>query len=226
MAEVKKSYAGALIFSLFVLIFPLVTVFFSKSGLDKYKDMRGQMEFLKDSIRVNFDDTPMYWNAKLDNEFIQGKLILVGFWEQKCQEAIDESINKLKEIHGQFNKLDKNKILFIIHAEDYTSDSTWALDSYVDKWQVDTSIWKFSKSRASFKNYKLKGDKNCSTVVMLDGRVSRKDGSGDYKKGPLLCSRYDIHNKEEMQQLLRDMAIIMPAKQRKSIVYKPEEKLY
>jgi len=226
MAEEKKSYTGAFIFIIFVLVFPLVTVYFSKFGLDKYKDMRGDMEFLKDSIRVNFDDTPMYWNAKLDNESIEGKLILVGFWEENCQKDIDEVMNRLKEVHGQVDKADKHKILFIVHAEDYTQDSTWTLNRYVDAWDVDTTLWKFSKSTAGIKDYKLKGDNNCSTIVMLDGRVSRKDGSDDYKKGPLLCSHYDIKNKEEMQQLLRDMAIIMPAKQRKSIEYKAEEKLY
>ena len=222
---IKKNRTGALIFCIFVFGLPLLTVFFSKSGLDRYKDFRGEMAFLNDSIRINYDNSALYWDAKLDNEYIKGKLVLASFWNKACQESIEVVIDSLKKVQSQFNREDQKKMLFIVHVDGYNQDSTWALQPYIDKWGIDTSDWKFTM-RYNLGNYQLKEDKNCTTVVMLDGRVSKKDDSGDYKRGPLMCSHYNIRDGKAIQQMMKHMAVIMPKKGRKKIVYKADEKLY
>lgn len=225
MSEPKKNPLGALVFCIFVFVLPLMTVYFSKSGLDKHKDLKGEMTFFEDSIRVNMDGLPVHWNAALSNEFVKGKLVLVNFWDGACDEKIDEVVSALKKMHSQLNKEDQHKILFVMQTEDHSQDSLWALNDYVKKWEVDTTNWKFVQ-QVDKKAYQLAPTSNCFTTVMLDGRVARKDDSGDYKRGPLMCHHYAINDAKDVEAMLKHMAVIMPSKKRKSIEYKADEKLY
>ncbi len=220
----QKNRIGALIFCLFVFGFPLLTVYFSKSGLDKYKDMRSEMTFLKDSFRVDFNDVPMVYDEKILNKNLKGKLILSASWNEDCQSPLVSVVDTLKMIQNHFNSEDQNKMLFFIHTNNHFQN--WEhLDSCVSLWNIDTAIWKFSNS-AVLKDYRFNDQNYCTSLVMLDGRVSRKDDSNDYLKGPLLCENYNLNNRDNTLNLLQNMAVIMPAKQRKSIQFKNEEKLY
>lgn len=225
MSEKKKNPVAAIIFLMFVVVLPIVTVIFSKTGLDKYKGIRSEMQFLGDSIRVDFDHLSTHWNTSLTNESIRGKLVLAGFWDYSCKDKMGAFVDSLKSLQNNFSKEDQKKLLFVLHTEDFSQDSTWSLDAYVDAWQIDTSYWKFTKG-IDRTRYKMENEKNCFSIAILDGRVSRKDDSENYKKGPLLCDYYDLKDGEVVKQLLRHLAIIMPAKQRKKIEWKQEENLY
>jgi len=225
MPEKKKNPIVAIIFLIFVVVLPVVTVIFSKTGLDKYKGIRSEMQFLSDSIRVNFNNLSTFWDAGLSNESIRGKLVVVGFWDYACKDQIGGFVDSLKSLQSNFSKEDQAKLLFVLHTEDFRQDSTWSLDKYATTWEIDTTAWKFTKG-IDRGRYKMETEKNCFSVAILDGRVSRKDDSGNYKKGPLLCDYYDLEDKEIVKKLLRHLAIIMPAKQRKKIEWKQEEKLY
>lgn len=225
MSETKKNPLAAVVFFLMVIVLPLITVYFSKFGLDAYKDLRSEMPFLKDSIRVNFNDLNTYWNAELNNEFIKEKMVFVAFADNDCKEKLGETIDFLKKILNKFEKDDQHKMLFVVHAIDETQDSTWSLEAHVKDWQLDTSAWKFTKN-ANLQAYLLKPENKCPTIVLLDGRVSRKDKTNNYKKGPLLCAHYNIKDEKTLEQLLKHIPVLMPKKERKSIQYKAEEKLY
>lgn len=222
----KKNYIGAIIFCLVIFGFPAVTVYLTKEGLDTYKDMRSEMPFLKDSIRVSFDDLPTYWDVPLSNESVYEKMIFVGFWNAACEQTIPEVVTFLKGIQAKFNREDQQKILFVVQGEDHSADSTWSLDTYVNEWKVDTNLWKFTK-KVNTEGYKLADSNNkCGTIVLFDGRVSKKDDTGNYKKGPLMCEHYNIKDKDTEERLLKHMSILMPKKERKKIEYKAEESLY
>ena len=115
-------------------------------------------------------------------------------------------------------------MIVLIHTAN-SFDAVNSLDSCVQAWKLDTSIWKFSDVDF-LKQYRFEDAGYCSSLVLLDGRVSRKDDSGDYMKGPLLCEHYNLSIREDKLKLLQNMAVIMPSKQRKSIVFKEDEKLY
>lgn len=227
MSENKKNPIAAIVFILFVVVLPIVTVVFSKIGLDKYKDIRSEMPFLKDSIRVDFNQQTVALQAGLSNELIRGKMVFAGFWDQSCATEVDELIQGLKEVQANFKEEDQHKMLFVVHFDEKTlaQDSTWNLQSYVDRWKLDTTQWRFTKG-ASKAAYQLPTTANCQTAVLLDGRVSRKDTTKNYRNGPLLCAHYDLNDQKVVQDLLRHMAVIMPAKQRKKIEWKAEEELY
>lgn len=221
----KKNLIGAIIFIFFVAVLPIMTVVFSKTGLDKYKNIRSEMRFLNDSVRVDFDALTTYQNTTLNNEFIRGQLVVAGYWTQQCAPKMEHFIDQVKDLQGQLSKDDQGKLLFVIHTDDFSQDSTWALEPYLGKWKLDTSSWKFVEGGGKTR-YQMPSDVGCSTIALLDGRVSRKDSTGNYLQGPLLCDYYDLNQQAEVEKLLRHMAVIMPAKQRKKIKYQPTEKLY
>lgn len=224
-AAPKKNWLGALIFLTFIAILPVMTVVFSKTGLDKYKNIRSEMRYLKDSTRVDFDALTTHQNAFLGNEMIRGQLVIAGFWTKECQPKVDQLITQVKDLQGQLSKDDQGKLLFVVHTDDFSQDSTWALPTYLNKWKLDTSSWKFVHGNGKSR-YQVPNDVGCSTIALLDGRVSRKDSTNNYLQGPLLCDYYDLNEQAEVEKILRHLAVIMPAKQRKKIEYKPEDKLY
>ncbi len=221
----KKNWIGALLFVIFVAVLPIMTVVFSMTGLNKYKDIRSEMRYLKDSTRVDFNAFNTYQNTILDNEMIRGQLVVAGYWNAQCDQKMEGFIRQIKALQGNLSRDDQGKLLFVIHTEDFSADSTWAIESYVNKWQLDTSNWKFTKG-GDKERYKMPNDVSCSTIALLDGRVSRKDSSNNYLQGPLLCDYYDLDAQVEVETLLRHIAVIMPKKQRKKIVHRAEEKLY
>lgn len=225
MSEKKKNPVAAMIFLLFVVGFPVLTVLFSKMGLDKHKGIRSEMQFLKDSIRVDFSQLSTFGGEALINESIRGKLVFAGFWDYTCKDEMGEFIDSLKSLRNNFSKEDQKKLLFVIHTEDFSQDSTWSLEASIAEWEIDTINWKFTKG-IDRGRYKMETEHTCFSVAVLDGRVSRKDDSNNYLKGPLLCDYYDLKDVRTVEDLLRHMAVIMPLKQRKKIEWKQEEKLY
>jgi hypothetical protein len=208
----------------FVFAFPLLTVYFSKSGLDKYKNMRSEMHFLNDSIRVDFDNIDLLLQDTLNNKRLKDRLIIAVSWNQQCQGSMVDMIDSVKAVQGYFSEEDNRKMTLLIHVPNFFNTSVM-LDSCIRAWDIDTSIWKFSNN--SFLNqYRFEDTSFCSSLVLLDGRVSRKDNTKNYLKGPLLCEQYHLGVTGQKQKLLQNMAVIMPSKQRKSIVFKEDEKLY
>jgi hypothetical protein len=225
MSEKKKNPIGAIIFLMFVIVLPVMTVVFSKLGLDKHKGFRGEMQFLTDSIRVDFNNLSTFQNASLTNESIRGKLVLAGFWDYACKDQMGTLVDSLKSLRNNFNTEDQGKLLFVIHTEDFSQDSTWSFEESIATWEIDTSDWKFTKG-IDRGRYNMQTEKNCFSIAVLDGRVSRKDTTDNYKTGPLLCDYYNLKEEIRVQDLLRHIAVIMPKKQRKKIEWKQEEKLY
>lgn len=221
----KKNHAAAIIFCIIIFVLPALTLYFTKAGLDSYKEMRSEMPFLKDSIRISLDGLPTYWDTELSNESIRDKMIFVSFWDTECQQTAPEVVSFLKKVQSNFNKEDQAKMLFVLQGMDHSQDSTWDLKSYVLDWKVDTSFWKFTKT-SNADDYALENLDKCATVVLFDGRVSRKDTTGNYKNGPLLCEYYNIKEADTEERMLKHMAILMPKKERKKIEYKADEKLY
>lgn len=221
----KKNLLGAVVFCVFVFALPLLTVYFSKSGLDKYKDMRSEMRFLKDSIRIDYDAITLFLDDSISNESLKGSLILSACWNEQCSRPLVDLIDSIKSVQSYFSEEDNRKMMVLLHIPQTFDTFQLALDSCIKSWSVDTAVWKFSNEPYT-QQYRFEDDTHCNALVLLDGRVSRKDDSGNYLKGPLLCEYYNLDSNEEKLKLLQNMAVIMPAKQRKSIVFKEDEKYY
>ena len=203
MTTARKNPLTFFFFIVFIIVFPLVTVFFSKSGLDRYRELKSEMNLYKDSIIIDLGSDTLATN---------GRLVVVGFWEENCKH-IDELVQHFKAINLEFTEIDRKKIRFLLHSPDFSQDSTRSLNSYINKWAIDTNRWIF-KDRAMIEDYKLKdAAASCSTAILLD------------VKGQV-CDRYNILDKKEREKLMQDMVMVLPKKDRKHIEFRAEEKLY
>lgn len=217
----KKNPTVIIAFVLFIVIFPIATVWFSKTGLDRYKGIRNEMRFLEDSIRVNFEDLTLVYGDALSNASLKGKLILAGFNKDNCLPTL---VEEMKAVQAYLSEEDQKKLLFFVHTNQLElSDSL--IHAYYITLEIDSSQWKLVNA-AMPSRYQIEALEGCATVALMDGRVSRKDKTNNYLKGPLLGDYYNLEERQEVESLLRHMAILMPAKRRKSITYKAEEKLY
>ncbi len=217
----KKSPAAIFAFVLFIVVLPFATVLFSKVGLDRYKGIRSEMRFLQDSVRVNFEDLAVLDGGQLSNVGIRGKLVMAGFDRDNCLPSL---VGGMKAIQQRLSKDDQKKILFVLHMNQLElSDSL--IQAYRTELQIDSSQWKLVNGAVPSR-YRIENLEGCTTIALLDGRVSRKDKTDNYLKGPLLGDYYNLKSQQDTEALLRHMAILMPAKKRKSITYKAEEKLY
>lgn len=225
MTDKEKSPTAIIAFVLFIVVLPIATVIFSKTGLDRYKEIRGEMRFLKDSIRVDFNQVISVDGATLNNGYIRGKLVLTGFANGDCSKKVETLVQEMKRVQERLSAEDQRKILFVLHIDPSTlSDST--VGEYRESLGVtDTSQWKLVEGGTPAR-YQIEEGSTCTTIALLDGRVSRKDKSDNYLKGPLLGDYYKLQEQLDEEALLRHMAILMPAKKRKSIEYKADTKLY
>ena len=186
--------------------------------------MRSEMHFLNDSIRVDFDNIELLLQDTLNNKRLKDRLIIAVSWNQQCQGSMVDMIDSVKAVQGYFSEEDNRKMTLLIHVPNFFNNSVM-LDSCISAWDIDTSVWKFSNN-SFLDQYRFEDISFCSSLVLLDGRVSRKDNTKNYLKGPLLCEQYNLGIVGQKQKLLQNMAVIMPSKQRKSIVFKEDKKLY
>lgn len=217
-SKAQKNYWGAAVFLAFVFILPIVTVMFSKTGLDKFKKMKSDITFINDSIRIDLSSLSRSNGDSIKNPSVVNKLIFVVTDQSECGN-LDLLLDSISRIRSQFNNEDQFKFVFYyLDHKEYLMDS---INHSSDK--IDTSIYTVLNGSIDFK---VKDVETCNSVVLLDGRVSRKDKTDNFKKGPLLCDVYDVRKYQDNQRLMEDIALLMPAKQRKSITFEEDEKLY
>lgn len=217
----RKNPTAIVAFVLFIVLLPIATVLFSKIGLDRYKGIRSEMRFLKDSVRINFEDLIVLGGGHLSNASIKGKLVMVGFDQDNCLPTL---VKEMKGIQQQLSEGDQSKVLFVLHLNERNGADS-LLQVHRNQLQLDSTQWKLVNA-AKPNRYQIELLEGCATIALLDGRVSRKDKTENYLKGPLLGDYYNLKKQEDVEALLRHMAILMPAKKRKSITYKAEDKLY
>jgi len=221
-----KKILGVAMFLLFVVIMPLLTIYFSKSGLDTYKEIRNEMRFYKDSLHVNLDKKLTLSGDTLKNELLVERTVLVSFWNDNCKESFGKTLQTIEKIKQNFSKEDNNKIVSLIHVGNLTKDSTWSFGQYADQWKIDSSDWFLVTGAVNHATYKINPKEACHSVAILDGRVSRKDDTKDYLKGPILCDNYDLTDTTVVKKMLRNMVIVLPKKDRKRLEFKADKKLF
>lgn len=214
----QKNYKGAAVFMAFVFILPVITVMFSKTGLDKFKKMKSDIAYINDSIRIDLSALSSFNGDSIKNTSVVNKLIFVVTDQIECG-SLDLVLDSISRIRSQFNSEDQFKFVFY-----YLDRKGYSMDSFNHVYnKIDTNVYAVLNGPIDFK---VKDVETCNRVVLLDGRVSRKDKTDNYKKGPLLCDVYDVRKYEDNQRLMEDIALLMPAKQRKTLTFEEDEKLY
>lgn len=220
----KKSAFGFFVFFFFIGFLPIATFFFSYFGLGVHKNIKSEMRFFQDSIRINFAGLNTYVGDTLNNADLVEQIAVVAFWEQGCD--IQKTVQLLKDQRAAFGAEDQGKMQTIIHRIDNpTPDSTWNATDFMLQNRLDTFGWKILEG-VHGEAYPFLKEKKCDIIALLDGRVSRKDKTGGYVNGPILADYYDMTDAIQRAKLLRNITIVLPKKARKSIEFKADEKLF
>lgn len=219
MGNSKKSLAIiALMF--FGLAIPIMTVLFSKFGLDRYKEMKAEMVFLKDSIQIKDFDLVSFQDQGLSKKDVEGKVFIINYVDAQCPETeLTQTIEELKRIQKEYKQEDGHKILFLTHLQIPATDSTTTAIQYVQKYKIDTVNWKIAvQPQGNIQelvtvNYKLPQEKLYSTLAVVDPRG-------------YLCNHYNTADKENINKMITHMTVLIPVKERKKLEYRADKKLY
>jgi hypothetical protein len=201
MSAVKKNPLAFIVFVLFIVFLPLLTVFLSRAGLQKNKVYKSDMSLLKDSILVDYNEL---------NEATTNKVVLVAQINKDCSA---QTLQALKSINNRFVKKDRKKIKFILQTNLEIQDSTWSSKAQYEAWEIDSAQW-FINPSIKAQSFKLLDDNQLCNRVALVNSVGQ------------LCEHYVLGDTAEHERLVKHMVLVLPKKERKKIEYKADKKLY
>lgn len=207
---------GFVIIPLLVL-FPLITVYLSSSGLKANKKIKAEMKYYKDSLRIpNNNFLSLYKNIETNRDFYNEKILVVQFYDKDCKDC-EKVWSEMKRIQMEFSKKTKR-----VHLLTYVLNDEESLDSLkirMDYYKIDTSSWDIlvSKDQEMYefvKQLKVDSSKANKTIVLAD------------RKG-IITNYYNALSKEDINNLMRHTTMLLPAKaDRRKIKYKREKDLY
>lgn len=207
-----------LFFVLFIAVFPLATVYFSKSGLDLHKVIKSDMAFHQDSIRINMKDLPTNRGALTNNQFYQRSALYIHSLDSTESIRLHRSL--FDEVIPLLSEEDKRKIDFIFSMND---SLFYATRRYNWNELIDTAQFYFMDSPLDID---ILHSSDVNTVVLLDGRVSRKEKGDKYLNGPILCDTFNITNKISYDRFMKALVMVLPKGNRKRLEFKSDEKLF
>lgn len=190
----------------FLVIMPIVTVSFSKFGLDRYRAIKREMRLLADSVAMQPFLAISAQGDTFTNESTKGRLLVLHFFENAQSNAAWTEMSRLqKELN---DSEDKGKILFL--SNQLTADTLTnlpALDSFNAFVLVKTPAEDFLKTS------RVSRDKAASTLVLVD-------------VNGLMCDVYDANNPDEINQMLKHISLIMPKTKRRRYEFRADANLY
>ncbi len=208
--QTKTSKGFILAFVLFLVIAPILTVSFSKFGLDSFRNAKKELPLLKDSIRL---DSFLSVASNLDtftNASIKGRLAIFHFFEDNNSPAWAE----MRRVQREYSKDIQDNLKMLYLSLPMRGDSSFLADNGV---KMDSTNWfvlaKNLQAQAIFNKAKIMPQDAKYQLLLVDARG-------------YLCKAYDSRNKDEINQMLRHISIIMPKTKRKKYVYKKDNTFF
>ncbi len=208
-AKTKSSKAFLVAAALFLVIAPVLTVSFSKFGLDRFRQAKVEMELLKDSIRLDSFVAISSSADTFSNLSIKGRLAIFHFFEDNNSPAWAE----MRRVQREYTK-EKQDNLKLLYLSLPLLDSGLVADNAV---KMDSTNW-----------FVL--DQNITTKMLLD-KAKIKPEDAKYQlllvdaRG-YLCKIYDSRKKDDINQMLRHISIVMPKTRRKKYVYRKDNTFF
>lgn len=213
----KKGMYGILIVVIMgVLGFSVLMM--SRAGLNQFKALRAELKLYEDSLKIIDTKVMTHSGTEVANAVFKGKIIVAHFYDPSCGDCGKNVWEQLKRVQGEYKKKTTKRIQILSHA--LSTDSVPHMQELLRTYDIDTSNWKLltadSNNMAELldKGYRLEAQKAKSTLVLID-------------INGYLVNYYDPNNKEEVNDMMRHMAMLIPAKQdRKKIKFEREKPLY
>ena len=198
-----------------LIIFPLLALYMSSSGLYAYKKLKAEMKAYKDSIKVP-DAT--FLSLKNDLEYniasFSDKVIIAHFYD-KDSEYNDTVWSEIKRIQDEFQKKTKRvQILSFIMKEDSVAALQAILNTKADTSSWDLMLLKDMEINEFLSALKMDTSKAPYSLTLID-------------RSSIVANYYDSRQREEVNNLMKHATILLPAKEdRRKIKFKREKDVY
>lgn len=213
----KKGMYGILIVVIMgVLGFSVLMM--SRAGLNQFKALRAELKLYADSLKVIDTKVITHSGAEVANAVFKGKIIVAHFYDASCADCGKDIWTELKRVQTEYKNKTTRRVQFLSHG--ILSDSVPHMQALLKTHDIDTSNWKLitadsnSMQKLLSEGYRLKPQKAKNTLALLD-------------INGYVVNYYDANKKEEINNMMRHMAMLIPAKQdRKKIKFERDKPLY
>ena len=212
--KIRKKIILVASLSLLVL-FPILALYMSSSGLKAYKNLKAEMKAYKDSIKIPEFNFISYKSSLSINSTEIDKITVLSFYDGNCKDS-DKMFSEIKRIQKEFLKKTKR-----VHFKTFiiNSDSISFVSKLIEKEKIDTTNWNFYISDKDKMNdfiISLRVNiKSCNNQLIL---ADRKD---------IIVNYYDVNKSGDVNSLMKHATLLLPAKEdRRKIKFKREKDIY
>jgi hypothetical protein len=198
-----------------LVIFPILALYMSSSGLKAYKSLKAEMKAYKDSVKIPQNNFISLKSSVSNLSQEIDKITVISFYDMNCKDC-DSSLSEIKRIQQEFLKKTKR-----VHIKTYciNSDSISDIYNLITREKIDTTNWNFYTSNrdemSSFVQQLKLNINECNNKLIL---ADRKD---------VIVNYYNVNNKNEVNSLMKHATILLPAKEdRRKIKFKREKDIY
>jgi hypothetical protein len=206
-APAKKRNYFVIIASMFFLIgLPVLTVTFSKMGLDKFKSIKSDMRLLKDSLQLQQFDAVSAQGDTFNAESLRSRLILIHLFD--CQKE-NPDFATFQRVQKQFGgKEERGNVFFLSMPIGEGSCDTAAI---LSKNNLGEYWFLLPANPLVIQNLKISNTNE--QILMIDPRG-------------YLCDSYAINNDEEYDRMRAAISLLMPKQKRKKYQFRAETNMY
>ena len=207
----KSKVFFAIALSFFLIVAPVLTVSFSKFGLDKFRNVKKELTLLKDSIRLDSFLSVSSLKDTFSNKSIKGRLAIFQFYDNNNSKSWSE----LKRVQNEFGKNSEDN-LKVLYFSLSLSD-------------IDSNFILKNELKMDSLNWFVFNDNNLKNAIFNKAKITEQDAKHKLllidSKG-YFCKVYDTRDSNEINGLLRHISVIIPKIKRKKYVYKKDNTFF
>lgn len=191
---------------LFLVGLPVLTVSFSKFGLDKFRDFKKDMRLLKDSIALTPFDVVALRGDSFSSQSVKGRLVILHHYAS----ASDANWAMLAKLQQKFHeKEDRGKVLF------FSIPLTPEAQLSAPPVALDTAYWYALPATPSLQQLARLASPQDAAL-----RLTLIDPRG------YLCDNYATAEQADYARMVAAMSLLMPKRKRKKYEFRPDTVLY
>ncbi len=191
---------------LFLVGLPILTVSFSKFGLDKFRGFKKDMLLLKDSIALTPFEVVSLRGDSFSSKSVLGRLVILHYYAG----SQDASWAALQKLQKKFNeKEDRGKVLYF--SVPLTPEARLSTPPN----EMDTLYW-----------YSLPASPDLQKLARLNTPADASERVTLIDPRGYLCDNYALAKEEDFARVVASMSLLMPKRKRKKYEFRPDTTLY
>jgi len=203
----KRNWTQIGLLLLFLVVFPIISYFYLKSGYDYRVDA---MEELQEYGALPVPDGPTLFGDSLSDKALQKKVVLLHFIDLANPDQRDLMGKYMGEVHEQFDGVEN-----VVFLAGFQSNDPDAVQAFLGKHKLEDpeQYFVFPQEELTGPYTFLEGGVTAKPYVMLS------DTSGTIR------NFYNLERGKELVRMVEHVTYLMPQEKRKAATIKPEQEL-